>query len=38
MLTKRKLFFLAATPCVVLLAAGVAIATIGAERLVVGYT
>lgn len=37
MLTKRKLFFLAATACVVLLAAGVAVATTGAERLVVGY-
>lgn len=37
MLTKRRLFFLIATTCVVLLAAGVAVATTGVEHFVVGY-
>lgn len=37
MLMKRKLFFLAATVCVVLLAAGVAVATTGVESAFVGY-
>jgi hypothetical protein len=37
MLTKRKLFFLTATACVVLSAAGVAVATTGVEHFVVGY-
>jgi hypothetical protein len=37
MLTKRKLVFLTATACVVLSAAGVAVATTGVEHFVVGY-
>ena len=37
MLTKRKLFFLTATACVVLSAAGVAVATTGVEHVFVGY-
>ena len=37
MLTKRKLFFLTASACVVLSAAGAAVATTGVERVFVGY-